>query len=167
MTDIPGVTVTPLESFADERGSLSEIARAHEIDVVFAQANHSHSRAGVLRGLHYHRKQTDLWYLVTGRAQVCLVDLRAREGDPRVATFVIDGALPSRVVIPPGVAHGYLALTDIDILYLTDQEWDPDDEHGLAWNDPTLGIDWAIADPSLSERDRSNPRFNWRDVPAF
>ena len=65
--------------------------------------------------------------------------------------------------IPPGVAHGFAALTDILLTYLVDNYYDPSDELGLAWDDPAVGADWGIADPILSVRDQSNPRRG--DIP--
>jgi dTDP-4-dehydrorhamnose 3,5-epimerase len=161
---IDGVVVTKLTRHEDERGHFAEIARTSSIPVAMAQASHSHSKADVLRGLHFHRAQTDLWYLATGRAQIALVDLRAKSDTPTVDTFILDATAPSTLLIPPGVAHGYLALTDIDMLYWTDKEWDPADEQGVAWNDPAFGIEWAISDPILSERDRTKPAFAWQDI---
>ena len=70
--------------------------------------------------------------------------------------------------IPPGVAHGYLALTDLDVIYWVTGEYDPGDEHGVAWNDPTLGIPWQIdTEPVVSERDAKNPGLDWELVPTF
>ena len=59
--------------------------------------------------------------------------------------------------IPPGVAHGFCALSEVRLLYLVDAPYTGEDEHGLAWNDPDVGIDWPIVDPILSDRDRANP----------
>src|SRR5687768_6904850 len=113
MTDIEGVVVRPLERFTDERGSFTELARFATYPAEFRQANHSRSAAGVLRGLHYHRKQADLWYVARGRAQVALADLR-HPPTPVTKVFTMDGETPSVAYIPPGVAHGFLAVTDLD-----------------------------------------------------
>jgi dTDP-4-dehydrorhamnose 3,5-epimerase len=61
------------------------------------------------------------------------------------------------VFIPPGVAHGFAALTDLTITYMVDQYYNPEDELGVAWDDPALAADWRIAEPILSDRDRKNP----------
>jgi len=72
------------------------------------------------------------------------------------------------VFVPPGVAHGYLALTDLDVIYWVTSEYDPSDEHGVAWNDPTLAIPWRIdTEPVVSERDAGNPKLDWELVPEF
>jgi dTDP-4-dehydrorhamnose 3,5-epimerase len=92
---------------------------------------------------------------------VVLHDLRA--GSPTDgATLVMDlggdGAEQHRgVYIPPGVAHGFAALSDLTISYLVDCTYDPADELGVAWDDPSVGADWGVAEPVLSERDRANP----------
>lgn len=154
MTPIEGVVVTPVGRHDDERGFFSEIARFGD----YRQANHSHSRRGVLRGLHYHLHQADLWYVVRGTAQVALADLRG--GTPTVATLTVSDSSPCTIYIPPRVAHGFLALTDVDLVYLVSEEYDASDEHGVAWDDPALEISWALPDPILSQRDRDNPRLD-------
>ena len=65
--------------------------------------------------------------------------------------------------IPPGVGHGFAALTDLTLTYLVDSYYNPADELGVAWDDPELGVDWGLADPVVSARDRANPRL--REVP--
>ncbi|MFN2525342.1 MAG: dTDP-4-dehydrorhamnose 3,5-epimerase family protein [Actinomycetota bacterium] len=162
-----GVVVTEIARHADSRGSFAEIFRQSGRAARFVQANHSHSKRGVLRGFHYHVNQADLWYLVRGEIQVALVDLRDAKGGPATTTFLLDDQSPASVFIPRGVAHGYLALTDADVIYLVDQEYDGSDEHGIAWNDPSLAIEWQIADPILSDRDRNNPPLQWDSVPRF
>lgn len=163
---IEGVVIEPLQRFADERGAFTEWARFSAFPHELKQANHSHSAAGVLRGLHYHRNQADLWYVVRGRAQVALADLR-HPPKARTHLFTMDGDDPHIAYIPPGVAHGFLALTDLDLIYLVSQEFDGSDEHGIAWNDPELAIGWATTDPIISERDRSNEPLRWNQVPGF
>ena len=165
---IDGVRIVTLDVYGDLRGRFCEIFRSAAMPETFVQANHSRSAAGVLRGLHYHEHQADLWYVPAGRAQVGLADLRVRGGTPPTESFVLDAAQPTTVFIPPGVAHGYLALTDLDVIYWVTGEYDPGDEHGVAWNDPTLGIPWQIdAEPVVSERDAKNPGLDWELVPTF
>ena len=165
---IAGVRIVTLDVYGDLRGRFCEIFRSAAMPETFVQANHSRSAAGVLRGLHYHRHQADLWYVPAGRAQVGLADLRRRGGTPPTESFVLDAAQPTTVFIPPGVAHGYLALTDLDVIYWVTGEYDPGDEHGVAWNDPTLAIPWQIdAEPVVSERDAKNPGLDWELVPTF
>jgi dTDP-4-dehydrorhamnose 3,5-epimerase len=123
------------------------------------QANLSVSRAGVLRGLHFHLRQTDYWVLLEGTAFVGLVDLRRGSASrDRSEHLRLDGALgPRGLLIPPGVAHGFYAETPIRLGYLVDLAFDGSDERGIAWDDPDAAIPWPARDPILSERDRANP----------
>src|ERR687895_96996 len=107
--EIPGVELTSLAPIPDDRGRFTEISRFTQVDPPFAQANHSHSRRGVLRGLHYHVKQTDLFYVVKGVAQIGLVDLRTRRDPPISASVELSDAQPATLLIPNGIAHGFLA----------------------------------------------------------
>ena len=141
--------------------------RAAKYSEEFVQANHSRSKAGVLRGLHYHRHQADLWYVVRGRMQVGLADLRERRVPPATASLVLDSDAPSVLYVPTGVAHGFLALTDIDLIYFVTRYFDATDEFGVAWDDPTLAIHWENPRPILSERDRGNSQLRWDDIPSF
>jgi dTDP-4-dehydrorhamnose 3,5-epimerase len=123
------------------------------------QGNRSDKQAGALVGLHYHLHQADYWYVPRGRALVALSDLR--EGSPTFGnslTLEIGEHDHRGVFIPPGLAHGFAALTDLTMTYLVDQYYNPDDELGVAWDDPALGIAWPFAEPILSKRDRENPR---------
>ncbi len=167
LSAIPGATVVDLDVHEDERGKFTEIFRTKHYPMNFVQANHSRSQAGVLRGLHYHTRQADLWYVVSGSAQVGLADLRVRDNVPRTVTFTLEGSHPRCLYIPPGVAHGFLALTDVDLIYWVTQEYDASDEHGVAWNDPTLAIEWATATPILSPRDMTNDNLQWEKIPKF
>ena len=101
---IPGVLIESPQVHADGRGRFSELYRAAAMPHAFAQSNHSRSAPGVLRGLHYHRRQDDLWYVVRGRAQVALADLRVPGPDLVVETHVLDGEQPATIYIPRGVA---------------------------------------------------------------
>jgi dTDP-4-dehydrorhamnose 3,5-epimerase len=165
---MPGVAIHRPQVHGDARGRFVEIFRAASMPRPFVQCNHSTSVAGVLRGLHYHQHQADLWYLASGRMQVALADLRHRDGPPQVETFVLDGAEPASIYIPSGVAHGYLALTDIEVIYWVTSEYDPADEHGVAWDDEMLAIPWQLSgEPALSDRDARNPALNWELIPSF
>lgn len=158
---IEGVLLIRLGAHADRRGSLSEIFRRTWIpgSREMVQANLSVSRPGVLRGLHFHRRQADYWCFLDGSAFVGLYDLRA--GSPtagRKAELTLDAAEGlGALYLPPGVAHGFYALDEVRLLYLVDAYYTGEDEFGLAWDDPGVGISWPAAEPVLSERDRANP----------
>lgn len=148
----------------DSRGSFAEIVREEAFDTQFVQSNHSHSKAGVLRGLHYHGKQADAWYVIRGEAQAMLADLRVKKSHPAVVSVDLSEKDPRVLYIPPGVAHGFLAITDVDLIYWVTHYYDSTDEHGVAWDDPSLNAPWRLKDPILSDRDRSNPRLDWDSV---
>jgi dTDP-4-dehydrorhamnose 3,5-epimerase len=164
---IPGVIHRSIDRFTDDRGFFSEIFRVHLVDVQLVQANHSHSKAGVVRGLHYHRKQSDLWYVAAGEIRSVLVDLRDGEPDPNVEIVTMSADRPATLYIPPGVAHGFSAITDCDLIYWVSHEYDATDEFGIAWNDARLGIDWGVNAPILSNRDRENPSLDRDSIPSF
>ena len=106
------------------------------------QGNRGDRQAGAIVGLHYHLHQADYWYVPFGRARVVLHDLRVGFAtDGATLTFDLgaraDGTHDHRgVFIPPGVAHGFAALTDMTITYLVDGYYNPADELGVAWDDP-------------------------------
>ena len=157
---IAGVVVVEPDVHGDERGRFVETYRRSWFPQgrEMVQANRSDKQAGALVGLHYHLHQADYWYVPRGRARVVLHDLR--DGSPTDgSTLVVDlGEDEERgVLIPPGVAHGFAALTDLTITYLVDAYYNPDDELGMAWDDAEVGADWGVRDPILSARDRSNP----------
>ncbi|MEE2659749.1 MAG: dTDP-4-dehydrorhamnose 3,5-epimerase [Candidatus Latescibacterota bacterium] len=159
---VAGVLVGDLEVFSDDRGDSAELFRSEWFPSQTweqIQSNRSHSRAGVLRGLHFHHKQTDYWHFMAGRLRVGLYDLRPdspTHGRGEVLEF--SGDEFRGLFIPPGVAHGYYAVTDAVLLYVVDQFYSGEDEYGLAWNDPELGLDWGESGPPiLSERDAANP----------
>jgi dTDP-4-dehydrorhamnose 3,5-epimerase len=178
-SSLEGVRFGAITRHADVRGSFRELWRESAFPTLtvaetgapdgnephFVQANLSTSAAGVLRGLHYHRHQLDYWVVVGGRALVALVDVRGlldgTADRPLVETHEL-GA-DDWVVIPAGVAHGFLALEPLELLYLVTNEFDGADELGFAWDDPAVGVPWPQVDgtpdgrPILSERDRSNP----------
>jgi dTDP-4-dehydrorhamnose 3,5-epimerase len=174
---VPGVRYGAVERHADVRGSFRELWRASTFGALdpgaagategteprFVQSNLSVSAAGVLRGLHYHRRQLDYWVVASGRAFVALVDVRPQlAGRSKAVVETRELAADESVVIPAGVAHGFLALEPLELVYLVTNEFDGSDELGFAWDDPAVGVPWprvATPDgrPILSDRDLSNP----------
>ena len=160
-TAIEGVARRTLPAHVDERGSLRELWRTSwsvsGSNAHFVQANLSHSTAGVLRGMHFHLRQADLWVVLRGRAHVAVVDLRARlSGSRETPTLTMELAAGDAVFIPERVAHGFWALEDLDLLYLVTNEYDGTDELGFAWNDADAAVTWPGAAPLLSPRDQAN-----------
>jgi len=165
-SSLPGVSYGAIVRHADQRGSFRELWRAGDFpDEPFVQANLSTSAAGVLRGLHLHQRQDDLWIVADGRAFVALVDLRpmldGTGSAPRIETRELGAN--EWVVIPSGIAHGFLALDPLQLIYLVTNEYDGSDELGFAWDDPAVAVDWpplagtTDGRPILSERDGANP----------
>jgi dTDP-4-dehydrorhamnose 3,5-epimerase len=162
---IDGVMAVEPTVHRDARGEFVEHFRADWLPTAgqVVQANHAARVTGTLVGLHYHHHQADHWYVVRGRARAVLFDLRTGSPTEGVTTTVelgedLDGTHSHRgLYIPPGVAHGFAALTDLDLIYLVDRTYDPADELGLQWDDPAVAADWGLADPILSARDLANP----------
>jgi dTDP-4-dehydrorhamnose 3,5-epimerase len=162
---VAGVYVVDPKLHGDERGVFVETYRREWLPQgrEMVQSNRADRQQGSVVGLHYHLHQADYWYVPFGRARVVLHDLRV--GSPTDgATLVIDlgarddGTHDHRgVFIPPGVAHGFAALTDMTITYLVDNYYNPEDELGVAWDDPAIDADWGVTEPVLSDRDKANP----------
>jgi dTDP-4-dehydrorhamnose 3,5-epimerase len=152
---IDGVRRLPLALHEDERGWFAELVRASALPKPIKQANLSRSRAGVVRGLHYHeRGQDDVFVCLSGTVRVVVLDRMSGE------TFTEDVGDDNRVAIyVPGIhAHGYEALTDCLFMYLVTEEYDAanPDEHSLAWDDERVRHLWSTSSPILSARDASS-----------
>jgi len=157
---ITGVHVVEPIVHGDDRGRFVETYRREWIPGAreMIQSNRADRREGAVVGLHYHLHQADYWYVPFGTARVVLHDLRAGGPTDGVTQMIdISGENHLGVFIPPGVAHGFAALTDMVITYLVDGYHNPADELGVAWDDPVVGADWGLAEPVLSERDQGNP----------
>jgi len=157
---IAGVWVVTPQIHGDQRGMFIETYRREWFPNgrEMLQGNRANRQAGALVGLHYHLHQADYWYVPFGTARVVLHDLRAGgPTDGATQTLDLSGENHLGVFIPPGVAHGFAALTDMTITYLVDNYYNPADELGVAWDDPAIGADWGVVSPILSERDQVNP----------
>ncbi|MGH9077254.1 MAG: dTDP-4-dehydrorhamnose 3,5-epimerase family protein [Acidimicrobiales bacterium] len=158
---IAGVEVVAPAVHGDLRGRFVETYRRtwFPLGREMVQANRADRRAGAVVGLHYHLHQADYWQVTRGTARVVLHDLRAGSAtDGATQVLDLDEESCRGVWIPPGVAHGFASLADLTLTYMVDGYYNPDDELGLAWDDPEVGADWGLSDPVLSERDRANPR---------
>ncbi len=148
------VTRFPLGRREDDRGWFMELMRASALPKPIRQSNLSFSRAGVIRGLHYHeRGQDDLFACVQGMVRVVVLDRETGE----TFTEDIGDDNPVAIYIPGTYAHGYEALTDCLFLYHVTEEYDPahPDEHGVPWDDPRVKHLWSTETPTLSDRDRA------------
>ena len=160
VTELPAdVQVRALEPHLDDRGSFTELFRGEwGAGVEPVQWNAVRSEAGVLRGVHVHRKHDDYLLLYMGRATVGLRDLRsgsATEGQS--ATVSLSGESPLAITIPHGVAHGFLFHQPSVHIYAVSEYWDRADELGCHWRDPALGLEWGVDDAHVSPRDASLP----------
>lgn len=164
-TEIPDVLLLEPKVFGDARGFFLEsynkraFRDAAGIDVEFVQDNHSSSRRGVLRGLHYQikRAQGKLVRVIAGEVFDVAVDLRRSSPTfGRPVTFTLDAESRCMAWIPPGFAHGFVVLSEhAEFLYKTTDYYAPEHERVLLWNDPALGIRWPLqGEPILAERDR-------------
>lgn len=161
--EIPSVILIRSSVFSDIRGHFSETYKASEflkngIDGCFLQDNHSFSRAGVIRGLHFQRNpvaQGKLVRVVQGKLFDVAVDIR--QGSPTYGKWVgtiLSAENYAMLWIPPGFAHGVCALEDTHFLYkISGAEYSKADERSILWNDPEINIDWPIKNPQLSEKD--------------
>jgi dTDP-4-dehydrorhamnose 3,5-epimerase len=149
---IEGVQLIPLRVWEDERGWLYELRRDSALPAPTRQTNISFSRAGVIRGLHYHeRGQSDLFACLSGMARVVVLDRETGE----TTTVDIGDDNQVAVWVPGRLAHGFEALTDVLFCYHVTEEYDPadPDEHGLPWDDPRVVDLWQTKEPILSARD--------------
>ncbi len=167
-TKLSGVFLIEPVVFGDDRGFFMETYH-HEkyrrggIDPAFVQDNYSHSRQGILRGLHYQLKnpQAKLVYVITGEIFDVAVDVR--RGSSTFGQWVgmrLSQENKRQMYIPQGFAHGFCVLSKTaDVMYKCTDLYVPDDEYGIIWSDPTVGIIWPIKAPILSEKDSQNPQL--------
>ena len=162
-TPLPGVRIIEPRIFRDDRGFFLESYNAdrfaaHGLPAEFRQDNHSHSRRGVIRGLHYQlrRPQGKLVSVVRGEVFDVAVDIR--RGSPTFGRWfgtVLTEQEPRYLWIPPGFAHGFCTLSEsADFVYKCTDVYTADDDRGVLWSDPGIGIEWPCADPVISSRDR-------------
>lgn len=176
-TPLPGVYLLTPRVFGDQRGFFleswnAETFRAAGFDLSFVQDNHSRSAQGILRGLHYQTEnpQGKLVRVTSGEVFDVAVDLR--RGSPTLGQWygVSLSAENHRMLwVPPGFAHGFYVTSDYaDFQYKCTDIYHPASEICLAWNDPTVAIDWPLpggALPSLSEKDAQG--LAWSEIPLF
>jgi len=165
-TPLQGVLVLEPQVFGDQRGFFQETFHASRysefgIDLPFVQDNHSRSRKGVLRGLHYQlqRPQGKLISVIKGEVYDVAVDVR-KNSDTFGEWYgtLLNDTTHRQMYIPPGFAHGFYVLSDeIDIFYKCTDYYHPESEKSILWNDPQLSIDWPLKDGEvfLSEKDKS------------
>jgi dTDP-4-dehydrorhamnose 3,5-epimerase len=165
-TELEGVTLCIPDVFRDARGFFMETYHAARymeggVRAVFVQDNRSCSSKGVLRGLHYqlHKPQSKLVSCIRGEIFDVAVDIR--RGSPTFGRWtgaVLSEANSHQLFIPGGFAHGFCVLSEMaEIQYKCSEFYDPRDDCGLRWNDPSLAIGWPDKGPVLSGKDAAQP----------
>ena len=155
--------------FSDARGFFLETYRDSYysdlagISMPFVQDNHSRSSKGVLRGLHFQKKkpQGKLVRVVSGKVFDVAVDIRKDSKTyGKWDSVILSGDNKKQFWVPPGFAHGFLVLSDsADFEYKCTDYYNPEDEHSILWNDPSLAISWPDKDPIISNKDAAAPAF--------
>lgn len=147
---IEGVRVQPFPIYPDDRGCFLEVQRigqglAADFPPATSQISAALNYPGTVKAFHYHRRQTDCWTPAMGLFQVALADLRVQSPTfGRRNTLYVGALRPWRILIPPGVAHGYKVIGENGavLIYMTDRFYDPADEGRIPWNDPGIAYDW-------------------------
>jgi dTDP-4-dehydrorhamnose 3,5-epimerase len=165
--EIPEIILVEPEIFKDTRGffmetyKYSDFERA-DIEAYFVQDNFSRSSQGILRGLHYQKDPEahgKLIQCLQGKIFDAAVDIR--KGSPTFGRWVsaeLSRETGRMLYVPPGFAHGFLVLSDTaDVMYKCTREYSPENDRGVIWNDPDVGIRWPLKNPSLSGKDSRHP----------
>jgi len=161
-TSLPGVLVLEPKVFRDDRGFFTETfsTRALEGSAVpsnFVQDNHSRSTKGVLRGLHYQLKSPQGKLVHAARGKIFDVAVDIRLGSATFGRWVGEELSDENLYslwIPPGFAHGFCVMSDVaDVIYKCTTLYNPADDFGVAWDDPSIGIDWPEKNPIVSPKD--------------
>lgn len=175
-TSLPGVILIEPKVLADDRGFFLEsyhLGRFREngLDATFVQDNHSRSRRGVLRGLHYQEPNGQGKLVRCTRGVLFDVAVDIRRGSPAFGKWYsveISEENKTMLWIPAGFAHGFCALTDeADLLYKCTALYDAKSDRSILWNDPEIGIQWPLADPILSPKDSDAPLLRDAVLPHF
>ncbi len=164
---IPEVILVEPKVFPDDRGFFLESFKEstfneNGIATKFVQDNYSHSIKGALRGLHYQKNpkaQAKLVSAIRGIIFDAAVDIRT--GSPTYGKWIgeiLSDQNHKSLYVPEGFAHGFLCLSDeADVVYKVNQEYSPENDRGLIWNDPSVSIKWPMEKPLLSEKDQQQP----------
>jgi dTDP-4-dehydrorhamnose 3,5-epimerase len=165
-TTLPGIIIIKSLVFQDPRGFFMETFHQRKyreggIERAFVQDNFSSSQKNTLRGLHYQLRhpQAKLIYALHGEIFDVVVDIR--QGSPAFGkweSFILSEENRYQLFVPEGYAHGFCVLSDTaDVVYKCTDFYAPDDDFGILWSDPAIGIDWPVKEPLLSEKDTKYP----------
>ena len=167
-TPIDGLLTIKPKIFADPRGMFYEVYSENRYEEhgipCFVQDNHSVSKKGVLRGLHYQVNPGQGKLVRVTRGEVFDVAVDIRKQSPTYGKWwglSLSETNNFQLYIPIGFAHGFCVLSEsAEVLYKCSDYYSPENEHGILWNDPDLAIDWPVKDPILSEKDAVYPLFS-------
>ena len=167
---IADVVLIEPQVFTDKRGFFTEVYKQtefakHGINQPFIQVNHSQSKKGILRGLHYqleHMAQGKLIRTIVGEIFDVAVDIR--KGSPTFGKWVgetLSAENRKMLYVPPGFAHGFCVLSKVaEIIYYCTQEYSLEHERGIIWSDPKLNIEWPVWSPTVSKKDAALPMLD-------
>ncbi|MBI4786131.1 MAG: dTDP-4-dehydrorhamnose 3,5-epimerase [Chloroflexi bacterium] len=165
--ELGGLVLIEPSTQRDARGFFRETYKQSEfaangIAAVFVQDNYSFSARGVLRGLHYQKHPQAQGKLVAvGKGEIFDVAVDIRRGSPTYARWlgeILSAENGCMLYVPPGFAHGFCVLSDeAAVTYKVTAEYAPELDRGIIWNDPEIGIEWPVTNPSLSPKDAGLP----------
>ncbi len=165
--DIPEVILVEAQPFPDERGFFMEsfkesIFETNGINTKFVQDNYSHSIKGVLRGLHYQKDpKAQAKLVMVTRGEIFDVAVDIRKGSPTYGKWIgeiLSDQNHRLLYVPQGFAHGFLVLSnESDVLYKVNSEYSAENDRGILWNDPEVGVKWPIDKPIVSKKDMEQP----------
>lgn len=171
---IPDIVLVKPKVFADERGFFAETYKLSEfaafgITQHFVQDNHSKSVKGVIRGLHFQKHpkaQAKLVRCIAGKILDVAVDIR--QCSPTFGKWeaeILDSLDSHMLYIPAGFAHGFAVLSDTaEVFYKTSDEYSRENDRGIIWNDPGIGIEWGLKNPIVSDKDQALPPLKHADI---
>jgi len=168
-TKLDGVVLIEPQVHGDERGFMVESFSRDEwrrlgVDVDFVQHNHSRSRKGTLRGIHFQTEPGQAKLVRCARGEILDVAVDLRRGSPTYGQWeahVLDDVRHRQLFVPVGFGHGFAVLSEeADVAYQVSSYYDPATEKGIAWDDPAVGVDWQVDEPLLSERDKTAPTLS-------
>ncbi|HEX2096708.1 MAG TPA: dTDP-4-dehydrorhamnose 3,5-epimerase [Solirubrobacterales bacterium] len=167
-TKLDGVVLLEPQVYSDDRGFMVETYRRDAwaelgVEVEFVQHNHSRSRLGTLRGLHFQTEPGQAKLVRCPRGRIFDVAVDLRRDSPAYGQWeghVLDDERHRQLFVPAGFGHGFAVLSEVaDVAYQLSSLYDPATESGIAWDDPDVGVEWPVDEPLLSERDRQAPRL--------
>jgi dTDP-4-dehydrorhamnose 3,5-epimerase len=170
-TKLDGVVLVEPVVHGDSRGFMVESFSRDTwrelgigVDLEFVQHNHSRSSKGTLRGIHFQTEPGQAKLVRCPRGAILDVAVDLRRGSPTYGQWeahVLDDARHHQLFVPVGFGHGFAVLSEVaDVTYLVSSLYDPLTEAGIAWDDPDVGVDWQVAEPLLSDRDKSAPHLS-------